>query len=213
MIITVTLPDNTCQNLTISQLRSLKPIGDDKTLIVFYNGRKNVKAIADENIHELVANIRCLAGDTESYGRVLFKDYDNTHYFYHRISIMRGSDSTAHKILCPLCANINQVYHTQKCSCKVYTPFCGKLVNKDGKIKLTKQSITFEKQANERLNIKCDRFGVSNFVRTVSEIHWDCELNSLVGKIKLSNCEFTVYTDQVLEKDSLEEKRYNWWRV
>ena len=53
MIITVTLPDNTCQNLTISQLRSLKPIGDDKTLIVFYNGRKNVKAIADENIHEL----------------------------------------------------------------------------------------------------------------------------------------------------------------
>lgn len=213
MIITVTLLDNTCQNLTISQLRSLKPIGDDKTLITFYNGRKNAEAIADENIHELVANIRCLAGDTESYGRVLFKDYDKTYYFHHRISIIRESDNTAHKILCPLCANINQVYHTQRCRCKVHTPFCGKLVKKDGNIKLTKQPITIEKQDDERLDIKFDRFGENKSERTVSEIHWDCELNSLVGKIKLSNCELTVYTDQVLEKDSLEEKRYNWWRA
>lgn len=205
---------NDAVELSISKLRALRPISKSKTLITYFNGRKNAFAFIDMQMSKMVEDIRKVAGDMKSYGEVSFKDVLKSYDYHHRIRLEREECGTTCQNLCPLCGNITQKYHTNVCSCVIEKPYLGKKLEKKNCLSLTKQAVILtSKSSDQECGIKYDRFGENHSERVVSNITWNEEREQAVGVVKVKGFDMPVYTDQILSSKSLENQRYHWWRI
>jgi hypothetical protein len=124
-------------------------------------------------------------------------------------------DSTTHKILCPLCGRIGQIYHTG-CNCKTHIPFSGKksVTNKNG-LKLTRQVVELDWRDGDPSLIEHLFNSKGEFLKEkpVTGIYWDKHIQRICGHVKLyGSFGVLVYTYDVKSIDDIETKRYNWWR-
>ena len=187
------------EELKNSQIMSLRKVGNGCILLCRDSKNKfNVKT--SKSIHDVVQYIRGNAING-IYGEFLGKGI-NRYSEVHRIDILRKSDNTVHKTLCPLCGDISQVYHTQKCGCSIEKPFDGKL--KDNA--LSKQPITISDTDNANLDLKFDRYGNFESERSVKNIK--ILGNVATGEVKINGK--IVLVDQEFE-GNFKEQRYYWF--
>lgn len=203
--------------ITISQILSLRPVTNpdstcQTTEIAFRpaSNRKRQYGFIALSVEDIVDKIRKAVGNDEAYG-----DYCSSELSYsHRIYLGRKSDGSTHKILCPLCGNISQIYHTFRCHCSINKPFSGNITeNANSGLSISKQRFEIFYDDVEKYphlsglsSLRKDYWGNLYSNRKVSNISIESidievangkteEAFTLNGKVKFSDQEIKVQTD------------------
>lgn len=177
------------KNQTLIQVKNIKGIKlkdflvIDKELDVIYN---EIIDLNGENLGDFKIPL-----DSTSFGAIPY------------IELRREQDGTTHKSFCMVCGFTRQVYHTQRCGCRIKPKFEGK-VSKDS---ITKQSVCINKLESDDLGLKYNKFDENWSLRSVYNIVFD-DTGMALGQIKIKNQEINVVSDSF--KQRLSPKKGEW---
>lgn len=117
------------------------------------------------------------------------------------IALKRENDGTTHKSFCMVCGFTKQIYHSQKCGCRIKPKFEGKLTGN----KISKQAVCINMDSG--LDLKYNRFDENWTERTVFDVTFD-DTGMAIGKVKVKDKFVEVTSDDFLNK--LSETKGSW---